>query len=145
MTAEERARLWALIDQRRRELCEIPRERERRPPSRYTKVSEATVAAMRAVYLQLGVATQAQVARLAGVGSGTSTWAVRALLGEGLIRATGRTVRRSAEFEWVGPNPSIGGQVGTARETATVAACADASGTRDPWSRAGIGAHTGAS
>lgn len=142
MTADERARLRALIDQRRRELCEIPRGRERRPRSRYRKVSEETVAAMRAVYQQLGVARQATAARLAGVGSGNSTWATRALVADGVIRPTGRKVRRSAEFEWVGPTSSIEGQVTTARLIATLAACATANGTREPWSSQGIAAHT---
>lgn len=141
MTAEERARLRALIDERRRELCEIPRERVRRPKSRYRKVGEATVEAMRAVYLQLGVATQAQVAKLAGVGSGTATWGTRALLGDGVIRATGRTVRRSPEFEVIPALTNVGGKEGclrpsrrslaplpdgaeNGRVTARVAACA---------------------
>lgn len=106
MTREERDTLREAIDRHRRHLCGINDPTPRAParPRRSRRVrarrqaGERNIDAMRRAFERLGTATQAQAAQTAGVRSGTSTWAVRALVEEGAIVATGRRHNRSPEY-----------------------------------------------
>jgi len=101
VTADERQRLREEIDQRRRDRLQIvgPAAPSATPLEARRQVGRRQVEAMRAAYRQLGRTTQARAAKLAGVPDGVRTWATRALIEEGVIRATGRVVERSPEYE----------------------------------------------
>lgn len=66
------------------------------------QAGKANVAAARAAIKRLGTATQAAVGQESKVGTGSLTWAIRALLEGGEIEPTGKRVGRSEEYRYVG-------------------------------------------
>lgn len=57
--------------------------------------------AMERVFARRRTCTMAVAASEAGISSGTSTWAIRALIDDGVIVPTGRRVDRSKEYRYV--------------------------------------------
>jgi RIO-like serine/threonine protein kinase len=57
---------------------------------------------MRRVFLEGRVLTAAEATRRAGSKAGYQVWAMRALLKEGQIEETGRTIGVSKQYRWVG-------------------------------------------
>jgi hypothetical protein len=66
-----------------------------------TQAGRRNMEAARTVFARKRTATMAEVGELADIRSGTLTWTIRALEDEGVIRETGRSVRRSREYEYV--------------------------------------------
>lgn len=103
MTGEERQTVRQMIDRLRRQQLGVVAAAPRRStlePRR--QCGPRHVEAMRRAYALLGVASQAEAARLGDVPSGARTWATRALVDEGAIRPTGRLRDRSPEYETCG-------------------------------------------
>lgn len=59
------------------------------------------IASMLTVFARHRTLTQSDASRLSGVGNGTTTWAIKALLKDGAIVSTGRRIGRSEEFRYV--------------------------------------------
>lgn len=67
------------------------------------QAGKRNVQAAREAIKQLGEAPQSEIGSLSGVGTGSLTWAIRALIDTGEVEPTGERVRGSAVYRYVPP------------------------------------------
>jgi hypothetical protein len=100
VTGEQRRAVREEVDRRRRSTLGL---RPPPPPAAdltARRAGRANVAALLAAFERAGAPlTMHEAGLAAGVGTGTLTWAVRALVATGRLRATGERRGRSAEYE----------------------------------------------
>lgn len=73
----------------------------RRTRDAHALAGKGNIAKVEKALAQKGTATSAEVRKATGKNSGTVTYAMRALVADGKARPTGRTIKRSPEFEYV--------------------------------------------
>lgn len=107
----KQARLRSQLAEVTAEIREVALRRPGKHPVRRTADLDAhqqagrrNIAAMREEFRTRGRATQAVAAAAAGVGKGTSTWTIRALREDGVIKPTGKKIGGSAEFRYASPD-----------------------------------------
>lgn len=68
----------------------------------HQQAGHSNVARARMSFAKRGTARAATVADALGLSSGTTTWAIRALVKDGSIEPTGNRIARSPEYRYVG-------------------------------------------
>lgn len=75
--------------------------RRRGPLDPARQAGPRNIAKVREAAEKLGTATQKALADSSGVGTGSMTWAIRALVNEGALEPTGESVNGSREYRFV--------------------------------------------
>lgn len=75
--------------------------RSRGPLDPAKQAGPKNIARVRAAAAALGSATQKALADESGVGTGSMTWAIRALVDEGVLEPTGKSINGSREYRYV--------------------------------------------